>query len=366
MPARKQNPGTCAKALKINLDASKYGVFAEIGAGQETANWFFHASGTAGTVAKTISAYDMTMSDALYGKMERYVSEERLTSMLRYEYQLLEQRLGAKRADHSTFFSFCNTVRARGYQDAGECHGWLGIRLQLEPLSEPCEIILHLRLLDDSNEEQMAALGKVGVNLVYAAFYLRDDLAAFIPSLADELTAGSIEIDMLRFSGAGFEHIDNRLCALKLVHNELTDAALFNNQGQVVQPIDAFYKRPITLLRGSFNPVLKLHLDMIEQTKASFASELDATQQANAIELCEISTKNLLRDGAVDQTDFINRADVLQALGKNVLISRSAEFHRIATYLSRYTSEPIGIILSIGLLNELFKKNGLRICRGAF
>lgn len=356
MPARKQNPGTCAKALKINLDASKYGVFAEIGAGQETANWFFHASGTAGTVAKTISAYDMTMSDALYGKMERYVSEERLTSMLRYEYQLLEQRLGEKRADHTTFFSFCNTVRARGYQDAGECHGWLGIRLQLEPLSEPCEIILHLRLLDDSNEEQMAALGKVGVNLVYAAFYLRNDLAAFIPSLADELTAGSIEIDMLRFSGAGFEHIDNRLCALKLVHNELTDAALFNNQGQVVQPIDAFYKRPITLLRGSFNPVLKLHLDMIEQTKASFASELDATQQANAIELCEISTKNLLRDGAVDQTDFINRADVLQALGKNVLISRSAEFHRIATYLSRYTSEPIGIILSIGLLNELFKK----------
>ena len=242
---------------------------------------------------------------------------------------------------------------------------WLvGYSLTIEPLSEPCEIILHLRLLDDSNEEQMAALGKVGVNLVYAAFYLRDDLAAFIPSLADELTAGSIEIDMLRFSGAGFEHIDNRLCALKLVHNELTDAALFNNQGQVVQPIDAFYKRPITLLRGSFNPVLKLHLDMIEQTKASFASELDATQQANAIELCEISTKNLLRDGAVDQTDFINRADVLQALGKNVLISRSAEFHRIATYLSRYTSEPIGIILSIGLLNELFKKNGLRICRG--
>ena len=160
MPVRKQNPGTCAKALKINLDPGKYGVFAEIGAGQETANWFFHASGTAGTVAKTISAYDMTMSDALYGKMERYVSEERLTSMLRYEYQLLEQRLGAKRADHTTFFSFCNTVRARGYQDKGECHGWLGIRLQLNPLSEPCEIILHLRLLDDSNEEQMAALVK--------------------------------------------------------------------------------------------------------------------------------------------------------------------------------------------------------------
>jgi len=356
MSQQKKSQSTCAKALAINLDAQKYGVFAEIGAGQETANWFFRTSGTAGTVAKTISAYDMTMSDALYGKTSRYVSEERLQSMLKYEYALLKVRLSQARGDTTTFFSFCNTVRARGYQDSGECHGWLGIRLQLKPNTAPCEIVLHLRLLDESNEEQMEALGKVGVNLAYAAFYLRDDLPKFVESLADDLHTGSIEIDMLRFSGTGFEHIDNRLCALELVQRGLTDAAMFNKHGQVVQAIDAFYKRPITLLRGSFNPVLKLHLDMIEQTKAAFLSELTEAQQARSIELCEISTNNLLRDGTVDHDDFINRADTLQALGKTVLISRSAEFHRIATYLSRYTSEPIGIILSIGLLNELFKQ----------
>ena len=354
--SEKKAPNTYEKALSINLDAAKYGVFAEIGAGQETANFFFRASGSAGTVAKSISAYDMTMSDVLYGKASRYVSESRLHSMLRYEYDLLDERLSPKRGADTTFFSFCNTVRARGYQDKGECHGWLGVRFQLKPHTPPCEIILHLRLLDETNADQMEALGKVGVNLIYAAFYYRDSLQRFVESLADNLAFGRVEVDMLRFSGEGFRYVDNRLCALQLVQSGLTDAAMFNKDGEVVQAADALYKRPILLLRGSFNPVLKLHLDMIEQSRAVFSNVLSEEQMDRSMELCEISTNNLLRDGAVDHEDFINRADALQALNKTVLISRSAEFHRIATYLSRYTAEPIAIILSIGLLNELFKQ----------
>jgi hypothetical protein len=347
---------TYYKALAINLDLGKYGVFAEIGAGQETANWFFRVSGSAGTVAKTISAYDMTVSDALYGKADRYVSEHRLQSMLKYEYDLLAQRLAPARGKNTTFFSFCNTVRARGYKDSGECHGWLGIHFQLKPNTAPCEIVLHLRLLDETNADQMDALGKVGVNLIYAAFNHRDSLQTFVESLADGLVSGRVEVDMLRFSGEGFRYVDNRLCALQLVQSGLTDAAMFNKNGEVVQAADALYKRPIMLLRGSFNPVLKLHLDMIEQAQAVFTDVLSDEQKSRSIELCEISTNNLLRDGEVDHEDFINRADALQALGKTVLISRSAEFHRISTYLSRYTAEPIAIILSIGLLNELFKE----------
>lgn len=347
---------TYDKALAINLDAQKYGVFAEIGAGQETANWFFRVSASAGTVAKTISAYDMTMSDALYGKTARYVSEGRLESMLRYEYDLLQERLGEARGNQTTFFSFCNTVRARGYKDTAECYGWLGVRLQLKPGGKPCEIVIHVRLLDDSNQEQMDALGKVGVNLIYAAFYHRDSLECFVESLRDGVSSGSVEVDMLRFTGEGFHYVDNRLCALQLVQSGLTDAAMFNEQGHVVQAADALYKRPILLLRGSFNPVLKLHLDMIEQSHAVFREIMSEEQSQRSLELCEISMNNLLRDGSVDHEDFINRADALQALGKTVLISRSAEFHRIATHLSRYTAEPIAIILSIGLLNELFKE----------
>ena len=350
-------PTTYEKALAINLDSARYGVFAEIGAGQETANWFFRVSGSAGTVAKTISAYDMTMSDALYGKSVRYVSEERLGAMLEYEYDLLEKRLGPARGEETTFFAFCNTVRARGYQDTGECHGWLGIRLQLKPKGPPCDIVLHVRLLDETNSDQREALGKVGVNLVHAAFNHRDNLEDFVNSLVDGLAPGSIEVDMLRFSGEDFRYVDNRLCALQLVQSRLTDAAMFDSAGELVQAADALYKRPILLLRGSFNPVLKLHLDMILQARKVFSKVMNQTQRERAVEICEISTNNLLRDGVyVDHEEFIDRADTLQALGKTVLISRTAEFHRIASYLSRYTAEPIGIILSIGLLNELFKE----------
>lgn len=344
------------KALDINLDLKRYGVFAEIGAGQETANWFFRVSGSAGTVAKTISAYDMTMSDAIYGKASRYVSQSRLQSMLRYEYDILEKRIAPERGQETTFFSFCNTVRARGYKDSGECHGWLGVRFQLKPETQPVEIVLHVRLLDETNSDQMDALGKVGVNLIYAAFNYRDSLSDFVDSLVEEVSHGSVEVDMLRFSGEGFRYVDNRLCALQLVQSGLTDAAMFNEQGEIVQAADTLYKRPILLLRGSFNPVLKLHLDMIRQSRVAFSNSISEEERERSIEICEISMNNLLRDGGeVDHEDFIDRADALQALGKTVLISRSAEFHRIATYLSRYTAEPIAILLSIGLLNELFK-----------
>ena len=346
---------TYEKALALNLDPSKYGVFAEIGAGQETANWFFRVSASVGTVAKTISAYDMTMSDAIYGRTSRYVSQDRLISMLRYEYNLLEERLAATRGSETTFFAFCNTVRARGYKYDGECHGWLGVRFQLNPNDKPCEIVLHLRLLDETNQDQMDALGKVGVNLIYAAFFYRDSLPNFVESLADGLINDQFEVDMLRFSGDGFRYIDNRLCALQLVHSKLTSTAMFDKNGEVVPAADTLYKRPILLLRGSFDPVLNLHLDMLRSANEVFCTVLNDVQKERAIEVCEISMNNLLSDGSVNHADFLDRADALQALGKTVLISSSAEFHRIATYLSRYTAEPIAIVLSIALLNELFK-----------
>lgn len=354
--SNREIPSTYDKALRVNLDSSTYGTFAEIGAGQEVANWFFRVSATAGTVAKAISAYDMTVSDAIYGKSQRYVSRQRLSAMLEYEYDLLLERLAGGRGENTTFFSFCNTVRARGYKDTAECHGWLGVRLQLKPEEDPCEILIHVRLLDQENVDQMEALGIVGVNLIYAAFYHRDQLPLFVESLMDGLAGGRIEVDMLKFSGKGFEMIDNRLCHLQLVRSGLTDAAMFLPSGEVVQPAEVLYKKPIILLRGSFAPVTNLHLDMIQQTRAEFQQRLAPEQMEKTIELCEISMNNLLREGEVDHLAFLDRADALQALGKTVLISRCPEFHRIASYLSLYTTSPIGIVLSIGLLNELFKE----------
>ncbi|MGJ8657442.1 MAG: TonB-dependent receptor [Akkermansiaceae bacterium] len=354
--SRDQVNSTYDKALRINLDALKYGTLAEIGAGQGVAEWFFRASATAGTVAKTISAYDMTMSDEIYGKCDRYVSRERVTMMLEHEYKLLDERLSGKRGETSTFFSYCNTVRARGYKDNGECHGWMGIRLQLKPMGPPCDILCHVRLLDKENVDQMTAIGIFGVNLIHAAFYHRDNLEAFVESLMDGLDRNNIEVDMLKFLGEGFKFVDNRLCSLQLVQSGLTDAAMFTPDGEVVQPAEVLYKRPIALLRGSFDPVTNLHLDMMEQTKVKFFEQLDEKQQERYMGICEISMNNLLRGSVMDHVDFLDRADALQALGKTVLISRCPEFHKIATYLNRYTNQPIAISLSIGLLNELFKE----------
>ncbi len=346
---------TLDKAQELNLDPGIYGTFAEIGAGQETANWFFRASGSAGMVAKTISAYDMTMSDAIYGKSDRYVSRQRLRQMLDHEYGILIERLAPKRGESTSFFSFCNTVRARGYLDTGECHGWLGLRFQLRPGDPPSEIFVHVRLLDETNAEQAEALGIVGVNLIHAAFRHRGHLGRFVNSLAENLRPYRVEIDMLKFHGHGYGFFDNRLCSLALVEAGLTEAAMFQPDGEVVQAAEALYKRPILLLRGSFDPVTRLHLQMMEQARMVFSTSLQPGDEERTIELCEMTMANLLRGKTVDHVDFIDRCDGLQALGKTVLVSRYAEFHRIAAYLSRSTERPIGIVLSIGLLNELFK-----------
>ena len=347
---------TYDKALKINLDGAKYGTFAEIGAGQGVAEQFFRVSASAGTVAKSMSAYDMTMSDEIYGKCSRYVSRERVIAMIEHEYALLDERLSEERGDTSTFFAYCNTVRARGYKDTGECHGWMGVRIQLRPNEAPCDILCHVRLLDDENTDQMDALGIFGVNFIYAAFYHRDNLEKFANSLMDNIAPGSVEVDMLKFLGEGFRFVDNRLCSLQLVQSGLTDAAMFMPDGEVVQPAEVLYKRPIALMRGSFDPVTELHLDMMKQTKKLFCGKLSPEQQDRYIGICEISMNNLLRGNEVDHVQFLDRVDALQALGKTVLISRCSEFHRIASYLSRYSNEPIAISLSIGLLNELFKE----------
>jgi hypothetical protein len=344
------------KALQINLDRSIYGTFAEIGAGQEVANWFFRASATAGTVAKSISAYDMTISDALYGKCSRYVSQERVVDMVNYEYDLLEERLAEPRGQESRFFAFTNTVRARGYNDPGVCHGWLAIRYQLQPGRPSGTIVLHVNLLDQENVDQMEALGILGVNLIDAAYHAIGDLRKFVRSLTDFIAPGRIEIDMLKFHGKPFETVDNRICALELVRQGMTPTTLFMPDGEVAQAADVFYKTPLLILRGSFLPVTKLHLDMLRQASLVFPSEGQSASGKGCREVCELSLSNLLRDGQVDLVSFLDRADALQALGKVVLISNCPEFHRVAAILRRYTSEPIGMILSIGLLNELFKE----------
>jgi len=341
------------KAFEINMAKPIYGTFAEIGAGQEVARRFFHVGGAAGTVAKTISAYDMTFSDAIYGKSTRFVSRQRLGEMLDHEYSLLIERLDEKMGDERTFFAFADTVSARSYKSKNECHGWLGIRFQSSPRSLPNDIILHVRMLDSENLEQQEALGIVGLNLIYGAYFLRKDLKAFIGSLLDDLDPTRIEIDMIRFSGPDFAMVDNRIMCLELVTQGLAQAVLFRGDGEVIQAADAFYRKPLLVERGSFRPVTNVAYDMMKCAHSMFLLEDDVSEEQPEIVL-EITMKNLMSSGQLDLQDFLDRIDMLGAMGRTVLISNYGEFYRLIQYLRRYTDRSIGLPLGIPSLHEIF------------
>ena len=347
------------KALQINLDATKYGTFAEIGAGQEVARQFFHVGGASGTIAKTISAYDMTFSDAIYGPTPRYVSRQRLYQMLEYEYKLLIERLAEKRGGRTSFFAFANTVAAKSYNHPAESHGWLGIRFQAHPRAEPNQIIIHVRLLDKENVQQQEALGIIGVNLIHSAFYQYQNPENFIGSLLDSLTVERVQVDIIKFTGPDFHYIDNRLMALQLVEQGLSDAAMFTPDGEVVRPDELLYKKAALVERGSFRPLTNTTQDILDCAKARFLQEPKVMGE-EAVVLMEITMQNLAAwggtSGKIDHTDFLERADVLGKLGYTVLISKFGEYFKVGAYLSRCTSKMIGIAMGIPSLIDLFQE----------
>ena len=347
MADEKLNTGQ--KALQINLDAKKYGTFAEIGAGQEVARWFFHVGKASGTVAKTISAYDMAISDAIYGPSDRYVSRKRLQSMLDHEFNLLLQRLDKPRGDKCTFFVFADTVTTK--RDEGQ--GWLGIKFQVHPHDDPSTIIIHVRTLDKEGVRQQEALGMIGVNLIYGAFYLHDNPTKLIGSLMDGLSSDRVEVDMIKCSGPAFTGVDNRLLALQLVEQWLTEAALFTADGEAVIPGELLWKKPILLERGSFRPLTNPMLDMLERAQEQFVQD-KALQNDPPVVMFEMTLRQLQVDNAIDHRDFLDRVDMLGALGKPVLISNFLRYHRLVNYLSRQTDKPIGLPIGLVRLRDVF------------
>jgi hypothetical protein len=345
---------THSKALKINLDPRWYGTFAEIGAGQEVVRWFFRVGGAAGTVAKSMSAYDMKVSDAIYGHADRYVSRGRLQAMLDREFHLDVERLSSDRGESTSFFAFANTVVARSYRATAECHGWMGIKFQSRVNDEPSQIIMHVRMLDEEASAQQEALGIVGVNLCYGAFFFSHVAEELVESLLDNLTTRRIEIDMLEFSGIEFRNVDNRIMALKLVQLGLSGAAMFGPNREVLQPSDVLYKKAVLVERGSFRPVTHVNINMLECALAKFKED-PAVSDKPILTLMELTMRNLLAGGTdVDRRDFLARAEVLGACGMTVLISDYFEYYRLAAYLSWRTRERIAIVLGIPSLYELF------------
>ncbi len=353
---------TQEKALQINLRKAIYGSFAEVGAGQETAANFFKVGGASGTIAKTMSAYDMKFSDAIYGACDRYVSESRLISMIEHEYQLLPERL-PHRIDQTRFFAFADTVEILNFERTNQGQGWMGIRFQLVPNGTYNDCVIHVKLHDNDQLQQQVALGILGVNLIYACMFLTDTNEIML-SLLDGLSTRRAEIDMFRLDGPDFINVDNRLMALKLVKNGLTKAAMFGPDGHVMQPSEYLYKKNVIVLRGRFRPVTHVNVDMLLTSRRHFRHEADV-DKSKIVMLTELTLNDLSTDGAIDEKDFLYRADIICSLGQNVLVSNYFEYYRLVDYLSKITKgRKTGMVLGIYGLQKIFDEKTYENLRG--
>ncbi len=354
------------KALNINLDPYIYGAFSEIGAGQEVVRHFFRAGGASGTIAKAMSAYDMDVSDAIYGKEPdgRYVCESRLKKIINREYSLLEERLDRLKHPNKYFFSFANTVATTKYNENHEPgHGWIGVRFQLNPDENPNDVIIHIRLHEHDAKLQQETVGILGVNLLYACFYHNTKPAEFIQSLYDNLTRKQIEIDMVHMNGSKFQNLDNRLLSLLLVKNGMTEAVIFGPDGQNLQPSDVLYKKNILALRGSFRPVTKVNIDMIKNGLNEFVKE-NKVEEKNLQVLFELTLNNLKSEGDINEKDFLDRVNILCSIGQTVMISNYQRYYKLLDYFGRFTKERLGIILGLTNLQEIFDAQYYRNLEG--
>ena len=359
---------TAQRAFAINLDDSIYGNFAEIGAGQEVARWFFAVGGAAGTVAKSISAYDMTVSDAIYGKTQRYVSRERIEQMLDHEYKLLRERLDGVRGDRTRFFVFADTAAARSFKGGNECHAWMGLRFQHAVRAQTSDILLHVRMLDATNALQQDAVGRLGVNLIHTAFHNWQDPRALIETLLDNIGRERLEIDWIHMRGPAFGGIDNRLLSLHLVRIGFTPALLFDVDGTPLLASESIRRTRVLIERGRFAPVTKLNLEMMDRARVLF--EADTAQPAarqpavaspgqpgEIREIMEITMNNLRDRGTAEDADFLARVDLLSAVGKMVLVTDIGAFHSLGKYLAERHVERTGLVLGVPLLRELFNES---------
>ena len=346
-------PTTKSKALRINLNSDIYGTFSEIGAGQEVAANFFKAGGSSGTIAYSHSAYDMKVSDILYGDSGRYVCEERVNRMVETEFNTLRDRL-PQRTENTRFFAFANTVESLNYHKTNQGQGWIGLRFQLTPDSEPNDLVMHVKMHDNSIKAQQDALGILGVNLIHACYYHYDDLDYFLQALVHRLPRERMEVDMLRVSGPDFEEVDNRIIALNLVKKGMTEATMFDLTGQVLQPKSALYKKNVLLMRGRFRPVTHVHIDMIESGLEQFLKE-DGVEEEKVRVVFELTLKDLTADGKISDKDFVDRAELLGSLGYTVMISNYLKHYRVVDYIAEITKGyKVGMILGIYNMHTIF------------
>ncbi len=355
---------TSRKALTINLDSNFYGTFAEIGGGQEVARNFFQAGGASGTIAKTISAYDKSFSDASYNnhKKGRYVSEQRLHKMLDKEYRELEKLLRPEKPDAS-FFAFADTVEILNYSKSNYPHGWMGVKFQLNPNSKPNEVVMHVKLLENDSLLQQITLGILGVNLIYACYNHHDKPNVFLQSLTDNLSTDRFRITMMKMTGPDLDYVDNRLLGLQLVRNGMTRAIMFDKHGNVQQPSDMLYKKNVLAFRGTFKPITYITKDILRKSLDLFQKDEDYNPD-NTLSFCEMTTNNLLAEGELDEYDFLERVNMLNLIGQNVMVSDIREYFKLVEFFGQFKLKKLRLVIGVPTLEKVVDKRFYKDLKG--
>jgi hypothetical protein len=320
------------------------------------ARHFFQAGGASGTVAKTISAYDKKFSDVLYneGCSDRYVSGERLLKMLDAEYRELHQLLREENRN-ACFFAFADTVEILNFAKTNYAHGWMGIRFQLHPDGEPNTVILHVKLLERDGQLQKKTLGILGVNLLYACKFHHQTPNTFLQSLTDNLSHDRFRITMMEMRGPDLDYVDNRLLGVQLVKNGMTHTIMFDRNGQIRQPSDMLYKKNVLAFRGSFRPITHVTVDILKNSLALFRKDEDYKPD-NTYFFCEITLNNLLSEGMLDEQDFLERVDMLNAIGQNVMVSDFQEYYKLVDLFSMFKLKKLRIVTGIPTLEKILDK----------
>jgi hypothetical protein len=349
-----QKLSTHHKALTLNLDPSTFGSFAEIGAGQEVARWFLLVGGASGTVAKTISAYDKEVSDDLYGSGSRYVSKQRLEAMLDNEWTQLLTQLSKSRGSQTRFFCFVDTVSARNFAGTNDAHGWIGLRFQSQPGGPPNNVLLHVNMRDPSNVLQQQAIGILGVNLIYAAFYEVQTQESFLEGLAQDVVAERIEIDYVDLNGPVFETWDRRALLVHMVRAGLAEAVFFSSNGSSVPPTEVLYKNAVVLAPGYFghtDPVhSQVHLRLLASGIQELQEELGEAKSAPTVFFCLTVAPFTPNEPAPEIPDLLRRIDALLAARGDVLLFRQPELFHMTALVNRHTKAPVRFVVGLSLM----------------
>ncbi|MBE8162994.1 MAG: hypothetical protein HAW63_03295 [Bdellovibrionaceae bacterium] len=350
---------TKEKALEINKDSKPYGTFAEIGAGQEVARHFFQAGLSSHTIAKTMSAYDMSLSDEIYGESPRYVCADRVKKMLQYEYDLLVTRLSKTRGDKTQFFSYANTVTTTNSSNKNS-HGWMGFCFQEKEGSLPSKVIIHLKLHHAQRLVQQTEIGTLGVNLIYNSLYKRENLSEFISSLKDNLHS-TVEIDYIDFTGTAFSHIDNRTANLELIENHWTKSVVFTPDGSILPAEEVFFDKSLLIMQGTYRPITKANLEILNQSKQHFKS-IFAVKNEEVVPVLEM---NLGQKDGMDYADILNRIDTLAATNNYTLVSKFNVMHELKAYIRNVSAKPLAFVIGASFLENLFNESSYKNLEGS-